>query len=135
MLVQHPILITGAGGSIGSALARRLALAGASIILLESSESSLYDLQQDLAGVSTNVNFYLGSASLNPVSSTRSSLSTARTLSFTPLPTSTFLSSKNNRSPASPTMSSPLNCLSPLLRRTKRELSLYPPTRPSLLPR
>jgi len=62
-LMQHPILITGAGGSIGSALARRLASAGARTILLESSENSLYDLQQDLAGTSTNTNFFLGSAS------------------------------------------------------------------------
>ncbi|HMG87233.1 MAG TPA: SDR family NAD(P)-dependent oxidoreductase [Terracidiphilus sp.] len=62
-LIQHPILITGAGGSIGSALARRLASAGARIILLESSENSLNDLQQDLAGGSANANFYLGGVS------------------------------------------------------------------------
>lgn len=62
-LIQQPILITGAGGSIGSALAYRLASAGARTILLESSENSLNDLQQDLAGVSANLNFYLGNVS------------------------------------------------------------------------
>ncbi|MGA8089303.1 MAG: polysaccharide biosynthesis protein [Terracidiphilus sp.] len=59
--VQGPILITGAGGSIGSALALRLASAGAHIILLESSENSLYDLQQNLAAISSTPDFYLGS--------------------------------------------------------------------------
>ena len=60
-LLQYPVLITGAGGSIGSALALRLASAAAPTILLESSENSLYDLRQDLAGVSASANFYLGS--------------------------------------------------------------------------
>ena len=59
-LTQHPVLITGAGGSIGSALARRLARAGAHTILLEASENSLYDLQEDLTAVTDNANFYLG---------------------------------------------------------------------------
>jgi FlaA1/EpsC-like NDP-sugar epimerase len=63
LLIQHPILITGAGGSVGSALALRLASAGARTILLESSESGLHDLQQDLAAASANAIFYLGSAS------------------------------------------------------------------------
>jgi FlaA1/EpsC-like NDP-sugar epimerase len=66
-LIQHPILITGAGGSIGSALALRLASAGARTILLESSENSLHDLQQDLqqnlSEFSANATFYLGSVS------------------------------------------------------------------------
>ena len=62
-LVQGPILITGAGGSIGSALALRLASAGARIILLEASENSLYDLQQNLTAVSSTLDFYLGSVS------------------------------------------------------------------------
>jgi FlaA1/EpsC-like NDP-sugar epimerase len=62
-LVHGPILITGAGGSIGSALALRLASAGARIILLEASENSLYDLQQNLAAVSSTLDFYLGSVS------------------------------------------------------------------------
>ena len=60
-LLQHPVLITGAGGSIGSALALRLASAGAPTILLESSENSLHNLQQDLAPVSSRASFYLGS--------------------------------------------------------------------------
>jgi len=62
ILVRHPILITGAGGSIGSALALRLASAGARTVLLESSESSLYDLHQDFASanVADIATFYLG---------------------------------------------------------------------------
>src|SRR5580693_9421196 len=41
-----PVLITGAGGSVGSALALRLAdLAPPALLLLESSESSLFTLQ------------------------------------------------------------------------------------------
>ncbi len=62
-LTQRPILITGAGGSIGSALALRLASAGANIILLESAENSLHDIQQELAAISAHINFYLGSVS------------------------------------------------------------------------
>jgi FlaA1/EpsC-like NDP-sugar epimerase len=43
---RMPVLITGAGGSIGSALASRLAnLAPPALLLLESSESSLFTLQ------------------------------------------------------------------------------------------
>ncbi len=61
-LVRYPILVTGAGGSIGSALALRLASAGARIILLESSEGRLHDLQQDFAhaNVADSATFYLG---------------------------------------------------------------------------
>ena len=63
-IVRQPILITGAGGSIGAALAIRLGLAGADLILLESSESSLYDLQSTLDSSLSGrtLNFYLGSA-------------------------------------------------------------------------
>jgi FlaA1/EpsC-like NDP-sugar epimerase len=47
-MLRHPILIAGAGGSIGSALARRLvALAPPNLLLLEASESRLYALQRD----------------------------------------------------------------------------------------
>ncbi|MGA9588159.1 MAG: polysaccharide biosynthesis protein [Terracidiphilus sp.] len=62
-LIHHPILITGAGGSIGSALALRLAANGAHIILLESSENSLYEFQRDFASLpqSQHLSFYLGS--------------------------------------------------------------------------
>jgi len=49
-LRYQPILITGAGGSIGSALAMRLAaLAPSILVLLEASESNLYALQRDWA--------------------------------------------------------------------------------------
>lgn len=49
-LRRQPILITGAGGSIGSALAQRLAaLAPSVLVLLEASESNLYTLQRDFA--------------------------------------------------------------------------------------
>jgi FlaA1/EpsC-like NDP-sugar epimerase len=62
-LINHPILITGAGGSIGSALALRLAAEGARLILLESSENSLYELQHNFADFphSRQAAFYLGS--------------------------------------------------------------------------
>lgn len=53
-MLRHPILIAGAGGSIGSALARRLAaLAPPNLLLLDASESSLYALQRDWAASAT----------------------------------------------------------------------------------
>lgn len=49
-LYQKPMLITGAGGSIGSALALRVAaLSPRSLLLLEAAESRLYELQQSWA--------------------------------------------------------------------------------------
>lgn len=49
-LRQARIFVTGAGGSIGSALALRLAAIGAKrLVLLESSESALFALQSELA--------------------------------------------------------------------------------------
>lgn len=45
-LGQHPALITGAGGSIGSALALRLAAVAPMLLLLEASESHLYHLDR-----------------------------------------------------------------------------------------
>jgi FlaA1/EpsC-like NDP-sugar epimerase len=62
-LINHPILITGAGGSIGAALALRLAAEGARLVLLESSENSLYELQRIFADLphSLQAEFYLGS--------------------------------------------------------------------------
>jgi len=63
-LRNKPILVTGAGGSIGAALALRLAvLAPSHLVLLESSESHLYALQRmwSNAAVTTPVTFVLGS--------------------------------------------------------------------------
>jgi FlaA1/EpsC-like NDP-sugar epimerase len=63
-LTQQPILITGAGGSIGSALALRMgALLPPKLVLLEASESNLYALERDwaAAGVATPRSLILGS--------------------------------------------------------------------------
>ena len=60
-----PLLITGAGGSIGSALALRLARTGPSLmVLLDASENHLHRLQQalDEAGAAACAEFVLGSA-------------------------------------------------------------------------
>lgn len=61
---RAPILITGAGGSIGSALAVRLKREGASLVLLEASEAALNELQRSLAALNASAltSFYLGSA-------------------------------------------------------------------------
>ena len=49
-LRQQPVLITGAGGSIGAALALRIcALAPPKLILLEASENNLYTLEREWA--------------------------------------------------------------------------------------
>lgn len=68
-LKQEPILITGAGGSIGSALALRLgALSPPKLVLLEASENNLYTLERDwaAAGIASSRppihTFILGSA-------------------------------------------------------------------------
>lgn len=60
-----PLLISGAGGSIGSALALRLAQSGSSrTVLLDASENHLHQLQQALGGAEANQGaaFVLGSA-------------------------------------------------------------------------
>jgi len=62
-LSRQPILITGAGGSIGSALALRLAVVNPpALLLLETSESHLYALQRDwaAAGVACPMIPFLG---------------------------------------------------------------------------
>lgn len=47
-LYRAPMMITGAGGSIGSALSQRIAgLSPSELILLDASESRLYELRQD----------------------------------------------------------------------------------------
>jgi FlaA1/EpsC-like NDP-sugar epimerase len=64
-LAQQPILITGAGGSIGSTLALRLgALLPPKLVLLEASESNLYALKRDwaAAGMASSMTPILGSA-------------------------------------------------------------------------
>jgi len=63
-LTGQTILITGAGGSIASALAWRLGSLGAHLVLLESSESNLFALRRkfDLAGLSSASTFILGGA-------------------------------------------------------------------------
>ena len=50
------VLITGAGGSIGSELSRGLASAGANLIFLDSSEFNLYKLQEFFAAYKNPVN-------------------------------------------------------------------------------
>ena len=63
-LHQTPVLVVGAGGSIGSALAMRLAaLEPPRLVLLDASESNLYTLQRqwDEAGVDVPTEFWLGS--------------------------------------------------------------------------
>ena len=61
-LARQPILITGAGGSIGTALAKRLAaLNPPSLVLLEASESNLFALTSELAP-SAAITCILGSA-------------------------------------------------------------------------
>ncbi len=64
-IADTPLLITGAGGSIGSALALRMAQLGtASMVLLEASENRLHQLVQALAGVEARggAAFVLGNA-------------------------------------------------------------------------
>ncbi len=66
VLKQESILISGAGGSIGSALALRLAALGvARLVLLEASESNLYALKRDWAdsGAPGSMTPVLGSVS------------------------------------------------------------------------
>jgi len=67
-LRNESILVTGAGGSIGSALALRLAaIAPSQLVLLEASESHLYTLQRIVsdAGVTAPVTFILGNVTDN----------------------------------------------------------------------
>ena len=69
LLRQQTILVTGAGGSIGSALALRLAaLKPSMLILLEASESNLYALERDwtAAGAACATTFILGSTTDEP---------------------------------------------------------------------
>ncbi len=62
---QCSVLITGAGGSIGAALATQLASHATKLVLLESSESSLFDLQCAFKSLEPRSQpaFFLGSAS------------------------------------------------------------------------
>jgi UDP-N-acetylglucosamine 2-epimerase (non-hydrolysing)/GDP/UDP-N,N'-diacetylbacillosamine 2-epimerase (hydrolysing) len=62
LLRKQTVLVTGAGGSIGSALTRRLAELDCQVILLESAESRLHELQRELSRKSDKHRFHLGSA-------------------------------------------------------------------------
>ena len=63
-LTRKPVLVTGAGGSIGSALSHRLVECGCAVVLVEAAEANLYDLDQELrgSGVGSAVRMYLGDA-------------------------------------------------------------------------
>jgi FlaA1/EpsC-like NDP-sugar epimerase len=63
-LRPHPILITGAGGSIGSALALRLIASGCETIALEQAEANIHELQKELSRISGGgkASLYLGDA-------------------------------------------------------------------------
>ncbi len=51
-MLKHSVLITGAGGYIGSALVKAIAASGASrIVLLDSAEHNLFQIRQDLGSV------------------------------------------------------------------------------------
>ncbi len=58
-LRQRPVLVTGAAGSIGSGVVSRLAHAGVELILLDSSEAGLYELQPSLPSWGSHTS-YLG---------------------------------------------------------------------------
>jgi FlaA1/EpsC-like NDP-sugar epimerase len=64
-LRRTPVLIAGAGGSIGSALAFRLAAVTPELVLLEASESNLFALRREIenAGMARRARFKLGSVS------------------------------------------------------------------------
>jgi FlaA1/EpsC-like NDP-sugar epimerase len=58
---DHPILVTGAGGSIGSELCRQIIKFNPSkLICLDISEYSLYQLEQELSGTKTNLVYVVG---------------------------------------------------------------------------
>ena len=48
-LNKKKVLVTGAGGSIGSELVKQLLLSGASVVALDHSEFALYNLEKDLS--------------------------------------------------------------------------------------
>ena len=63
-LLSKPVLISGAGGSIGSALALRLARLGLpKLTMLESAENHLYELQRQLAGLEEVAAYAVGQPS------------------------------------------------------------------------
>ena len=57
----HPVLVTGAGGSIGSELCRQIVKFNPStLICLDISEFALYQLEQELSGTMTNLVYVVG---------------------------------------------------------------------------
>lgn len=68
LLTGKRVLITGAGGCIGSALAKAVAQSGArELILLDASEGALYDIEQDFAGLKMAVPHFPTLASVGDV--------------------------------------------------------------------
>lgn len=63
---KRTILITGAGGSIGSELARQcIRYEAAKLVLVDHSEYNIYSLQEELEGTNTSLRFYLCDVTVN----------------------------------------------------------------------
>jgi FlaA1/EpsC-like NDP-sugar epimerase len=61
LIYGHPLLVTGAGGSIGSELCRQIVKFNPSVLVcLDISELALYQLEQELNGTTTNLVYVVG---------------------------------------------------------------------------